>query len=250
MRIHGPIAACLIFSASSSQADSTEQAEAITLVHGTNLRPLASRPLLYGAAAGLAFESVLRVFLVGSSAPTSGPVSPPPPITGPPGTALPPARRPRPIAFAEIGLGAQLVDGVAPRATIGASVYPRDMPASLGAALEAHVSADRWAIGGILSPVLRAALAIGSQSAIELGAGPGLVLRTFRGVAADTIDVRVDPALHTTLALELRTRTLALAVVAAADVQQHVVYKTGDATVLDVSPFSLSMLLRLRFGGI
>jgi hypothetical protein len=50
----------------------------------------------------------------------------------------------------------------------------------------------------------------------------------------------------------LRAPQLAIGLLAAADIQEHQVYKSGDTqgstTVLEVSPAGISFILRLRVG--
>ena len=237
-------------------------------VYDARTRQMVSRALLHlppldppaASAAALTIKTMLR----------STPVAPPaerldgaPPIGSAlpsiPPSKLPPIPKsppPSPVLFLDAGLGAKLIasDGEL-RALLGVSVYPRKLPANLGGAFEAHLGTGgsftdgRW-LRGMFALPLRASLVLGSGSAIEIGAGPSLSILTLDGniMGFPVHVVHVDPGLRASVAFELRSRSFAIALVAAADVQEKVLYKAGDATVLEVSPFGVSFILRVRLG--
>jgi hypothetical protein len=95
-----------------------------------------------------------------------------------------------------------------------------------------------------------AAFSAWSQTALEAGVGPSLSVLSLDGTIAGfpVHVIHVDPGLRMTIAFELRSRTLAIAAVAAGDFQAHVLYRAAAMQVLEVSPAGVSFILRARVG--
>jgi hypothetical protein len=181
----------------------------------------------------------------------------PSPLPMAPAPNAPPVKKqtgPPPVAFIEVGLGGKVIatDGEL-RLSAGFGLHPPKSPFS--GALEAHIGTGasfkdgRW-VRGLFDILARYSLSAWSQTALEAGVGPSLSVLSLDGTIAGfpVHVIHVDPGLRMTIAFELRSRTLAIAAVAAGDFQAHVLYRAAAMQVLEVSPAGVSFILRARVG--
>jgi len=206
-----------------------------TMLRSTNVAPAAER--------------------IEQPAPTTTAKPAPLPMAPPPNA--PPVTKetgPPPVAFVEAGLGGKVIasDGEL-RFNAGFGLQPPKFP--FGGAIEAHIGTGasfkdgRW-VRGLFDVLARYSLSAWSGTALEVGVGPSLSVLSLDGTIAGfpVHVIHVDPGLRTTIAFELRNPTFAIAAVAAADFQAHVLYQAGAMQVLEVSPAGVSFILRARVG--